>query len=90
LIIWFTGVANAAVELPNGTCVGAGMTVVVKGGRITAYQYRGKSYPVQRSSDSVYKIGTAGALRVRDPKANKFRAVFALGGHETPATFTCK
>ena len=63
----------SAVTLPDGVCAGAGMQVTVKGGKIVAYSYQGTPYPVRPISASAYKIGTAGALRVRNPNQRVFR-----------------
>jgi len=79
----------SAVTLPDGVCAGAGMQVTVKGGKIVAYSYQGTPYPVRSISASAYKIGSAGALRVKNPKPKSFQGTFAMHGRETPATFKC-
>lgn len=82
--------AAVAAGLPDGTCSGSGMTVTVQGGSIVAYQYQGRSYRVTPKSGSIYKIGSAGAIRVTSVKGNSFKGIMSLRGHETPATFNCK
>lgn len=82
--------AAMAAGLPDGTCSGSGMTVTVIGGSIVAYQYQGRSYAVTPKGGSVYKIGSAGALRVTSVKATSFKGIMSLRGYETPATFNCK
>ncbi|MCR5856121.1 hypothetical protein [Mesorhizobium sp. J428] len=90
LSLIFFSQESMATTLPDGTCSGGGMTVIVKGGKITKYSYGGQSYSVRPINPSAYKIGTAGALRVSSPKADGFRAIFAMNGRETSATFKCK
>lgn len=82
--------ASFAVALPDGTCSGGRMQVTVKGGKIVAYRFEGKPYPIRASGPSVYKVGSEGALRVRAPKGTSFQGTFAMRGREHPATFKCK
>lgn len=89
-ILAFSANTAMAVTLPDGTCSGSGMTVTVKGGKIVAYSYQGRSFPVKPIGAASYKIGSAGSLSVRNPKGKSFSGNFSMRGIDSPAIFECR